>query len=189
MWEPASRAFPRPMWLTVVRLIYCQVSHHDCFKSAGYWIMYIRNAEWPLAPSKVLCQWNKGPPLSPVPSIIISPLYFSRRTARSPFAFVSGLLQYDVLRCIQVVSGFSFLLWLYSMGRLLFAYLSMGIWVVTIVFPPRDWHTILSGRHTPTVRFHHIVQVSSLSHSAHSFSGLSTCFQYFMTLWDNATNV
>lgn len=111
------------------------------------------------------------------------------KDCKKPICFCeSGLLQYDILRCIQVVSGFSFLLWLHSMGRPLFAYLSMGIWVVPIVSPPRDCH-ILSGGHTPTVRFHHIVQVSGLSHSAHSFSGLSTCFQYFMSLWDNATNV
>lgn len=127
---------------------------------------------------KVLCQWNKGPPLSPALSSILS-LHFSWRTARSPFAFVNGLLQYDILRCIQAVWGFSFLLWLYSMDGPLFAYVSMGIWVVLIVFH-LETATLFSPVGTPSARFYHIVQVSSLFHSAHIFKFFFWAFCLFL---------
>lgn len=141
-WEPASRAFPRPMWFTVVRLIYRKVSHHDCFRVQviGLCTSVMLSGHWPHPPPNLFILPNESslpmkqrpPTLSSPQQHLISTLF--TKDCKKPICFCEWLITIWRPQVCPDCMRILFLLWLYSMDGPLFAYLSMGIWVVPIVF-------------------------------------------------------
>lgn len=163
------------MWFTVVRLIYRKVSHHDCFRVQviGLCTSVMLSGHWPHPPPNLFILPNESslpmkqrpPTLSSPQQHLISTLF--TKDCKKPICFCEWLI--TIWRpqvrpgCMRIL----FPVMTLQHGRTTFCLPVNGYLSSSYSFPPRNCHTILPSGHTPTVQFYHIVQVSSLSHSAH----------------------
>lgn len=175
-WEPASRAFPRSMWFTVVRLIiYLKVSHHDCFRVQviGLCTSVMLSGHWPHPPPNLFILPNESslpmkqrpPTLSSPQQHLISTLF--TKDCKKPICFCEWL---TTIWHPQVHPGCMRILFpvmTLQHGRTTFCLRVNGYLSSSYSFPPRNCHTILPSGHTFCQVLPHCAGLQSLPFCPH----------------------